>query len=95
MRKHRKRRSFIWRPLSSKSILVRIFNPDSKFDNLRKKSIKNEFQLAKDLLKIQIAEENEDMDTEEPEETAKNTMYNKQVGQMHDDDDDDDDDSDS
>jgi|LauGreDrversion4_2_1035121.scaffolds.fasta_scaffold530964_2 hypothetical protein len=61
---------------------------------MRKKSIKNEFQLAKDLLKIQLAEE--EMDTEDgPEETAKNTLHNQNVGKLKSDYDDDDDDSDA
>jgi hypothetical protein len=82
---------------SSRSTQVKLYYLDINFDSLRKKSIKNEFQLAKDLLKIQLAEE--EMDTENteegPEETAKNTIYNQSVGKLKSDYDDDDDDSDA
>jgi hypothetical protein len=92
-----KKESSIRRLSSSRSTQVKLYYLDINFDSLRKKSIKNEFQLAKDLLKIQLAEE--EMDTENteegPEETAKNTIYNQSVGKLKSDYDEDDDDSDA
>lgn len=61
-----------------------------QFDKKRKSSIQNEYQLAKDLLKLKIASE-EEMEVEMIDETMKNTLYNKCVGKLEEDEEDDDD----
>lgn len=52
---------------------------DTNFENKRKQSIKDEFSLAKDLLKVKITQ-NDEVDTDDNEETAKNTHLNECVG---------------
>jgi hypothetical protein len=55
------------------------------FDGRRKRSIKDEFTLAKDLLKLNLNDD--ELEPEVIEETMKNTLYNKCIGMMDDSDD--------
>jgi hypothetical protein len=73
----------------SKLVLI-IIKETLQFEQKRKSSIQNEFQLAKDLLKLKIASE-EEMEVEMIEETMKNTLYNKCVGKLEEEEEDDDD----
>ncbi len=73
--------------------LIFIILETIQFEKQRKSSIKNEFQLAKDLLKLKIASE-EEMEVDVIEETMKNTLYNKCVGKLEEEEEDDDNDSD-
>lgn len=50
---------------------------------MRKQSIKDEFSLVKDLLKAKILDE--DFDTDDKSETAKNTHHNENIGLYEDD----------
>lgn len=55
------------------------------FEDNRRKSIKDEFSVAKDLLKMKINEDDE-LEPEVIEKTMKNTLYNKCVGKLEDED---------
>lgn len=70
-------------------ILLKLILELLNFEDKRKQSIKDEFSLAKDLLKMKLSDE--ELEQETIEETMKNTLYNKCVGKCGDEEDEDDD----
>ena len=77
------------KPGHLKQVIIFLILESLNFEEKRKLSIKDEFSLAKDLLKMKLSDE--ELEQETIEETMKNTLYNKCVGKCNEEDDDDDD----